>query len=170
MFELYAEKTKLTLNNGEPMTSGSVMVYQVHFEFSDDWNGLERTAVFQAGCVEKFVLLDDSGECFIPWEVLEKPGRYLMVGVCGRYGDSVVLPTQWTSLGMVLEGAVIESGVVPDTLDPSFSVTADHRALRYRDAPEQHPIASITGLEAELNRIPEAMETLTNAELEEILK
>lgn len=48
--------------------------------------------------------------------------------------------------------------------------TTDHRRLSNRDAAEQHPITSISGLEKELNRIPEPVEALTNTELEEMLK
>ena len=48
--------------------------------------------------------------------------------------------------------------------------TTDHRRLSHRDALDQHPIASISGLEKELNRIPEPVEALTNTELEEMLK
>lgn len=47
---------------------------------------------------------------------------------------------------------------------------SDHRQLTHRDAAEQHPIGSISGLEKELARIPEPVEALTNSELEEMLK
>ena len=46
----------------------------------------------------------------------------------------------------------------------------DHRLLKGRDAPEQHPITSIKGLPEELERIPEPAEALTNEDLEELLK
>lgn len=48
--------------------------------------------------------------------------------------------------------------------------TTDHRVLSNRDAAEQHPIESISGLRKELDRIPEPVEALTNSELEEMLK
>lgn len=48
--------------------------------------------------------------------------------------------------------------------------TSDHRALDNRDAAEQHPIGSISGLADELSRIPEPVEALTNEELEGLLK
>lgn len=46
----------------------------------------------------------------------------------------------------------------------------DHRVLTHRDAAEQHPIGSISGLKEELDRIPAPVEALTNSELEEMLK
>lgn len=44
---------------------------------------------------------------------------------------------------------------VPDT--PPVESATDHRDLTNRDAPDQHPISSISGLENELEKIPEIM-------------
>lgn len=77
MFRLQADKTKLALRQREQLTSGSVNVYPVRFEFSPDWDGLTRTAVFKAGSESRSVLLDESGACSIPWEVLAKPNVLL---------------------------------------------------------------------------------------------
>lgn len=169
MFILYADKNQLTVQEKEPITSGSVNVYPVRFEFSEDWDGLERTAIFQAGCKEKAVAVI-GGACSVPAEVLSEPGHYLMVGVCGKQGESTVLPTVWANLGLISEGAV--TGEAPEPAPPPSGEggTTDHRQLSHRDAAEQHPIASISGLEKELNRIPEPVEALTNTELEEMLK
>lgn len=146
MFVLCAEKNQLTVREREPITSGSVNAYPVRIEFSRDWDGLERTVIFQAGCEEKAVAL--SGEaCIIPQEVLSAPGRYLMAGVCGRQGGNVVLPTIWVSLGLILEGAAVST-----PSDPHPGGIVDHRELSHRDAEGQHPIASITNLERELSK------------------
>ena len=48
MFILQANKNKLAVLEREPVTSGSVNVYRARFEFSDDWEGLTRKAVFRA--------------------------------------------------------------------------------------------------------------------------
>jgi len=104
MFILYAGKTQLTIRQKEPVTSGSVNVYQVQFEFSPDWLGLSKTAVFKAGS-ETFSILLTEPECNIPWEVLVSPGRTLYAGVYGTQGGELVLPTIWASLGEILEGA-----------------------------------------------------------------
>lgn len=105
MFVLYANKTRLTLRQREPVTSGSVNVYPVRFAFSADWDGLKRTAIFRAGTESMAVLLDDTNTCDIPWEVLQKPGLELFCGVYGTAGGHTVLPSIWASLGMILEGA-----------------------------------------------------------------
>lgn len=105
MFVLYAEKNQLTVREKEPVTSGSVNAYPVRFEFSTDWDGLEKTAVFQAGCVEKAISLT-GGACTIPAEVLGTAGHFLMAGVCGKSGKNTVLPTIWATLGLIQNGAV----------------------------------------------------------------
>lgn len=114
MFLLRAERNKLALLEREPVTSGSVNVYGVSFEFSEDWAGLNKTAVFQAGCVSREVLLGSSGACVVPWEVLRVPGYQLKAGVYGKQGGEVVLPTVWADLGVILEG-VPAGGSPPPT-------------------------------------------------------
>ena len=104
MFLLRAEKNKLALLDREPVTSGSVNAYAARFEFSEDWEELDKTAVFQAGCVAREVLLGPEGACVVPWEVLRVPGYQLKAGVYGKQGGEVVLPTVWADLGVILEG------------------------------------------------------------------
>ena len=104
MFLLHAEKTKLAVLEREAVTSGSVNAYAARFEFSEDWEGLDKTAVFQAGCVAREVLLGPEGACVVPWEVLRVPGYQLKAGVRGKQGGEVVLPTIWADLGVILEG------------------------------------------------------------------
>lgn len=115
MFVLYANKTQLSVRKREPVTSGSVNVYPVRFEFSSDWDGLTRTAVFRSGTDTYSVLLDLSGECIIPWEVLTSHGRQLTAGVYGTRGNEIVLPTVWADLGTILEGTAPGKETRPPT-------------------------------------------------------
>ena len=48
-------------------------------------------------------------------------------------------------------------------------VTSDHTKLTNRDAPQQHPIASITNLNTELGNRVVAGNALTNEEIEAII-
>lgn len=105
MFTIYAKKNRLRVEEEEPLTSGSVNVYTVRFGFSGEWEGLTRTAVFKAAGDPVAVLLDDAGECVIPWEALAKPLVHLYAGVYGTKDGSVVLPTVWADLGTILPGA-----------------------------------------------------------------
>lgn len=200
MFQLYADKNQLTVRQREAVTSGSVNAFRVCFQFSEDWEGLERTAVFRCGDASASVLPDGEGECAVPWEVLTVPGQRLEAGVCGFRGGELVLPTIWASLGVVLEGASPGAEAGPPTpelwrqeLDRKADALAlegqalsllsgervlssvevpggDHRLLTHRDAEKQHPISAIDGLENQLKRIPAPVEPLTNDDLEEILK
>ncbi len=117
MFKLYAEKNKLILQERESITSGSVNAYRVQFGFSDDWEGLDRTAVFRCGGEARSVLLDDTNECTIPWEVLKAPGARLEAGVYGTKGGEIILPTAWASLGIILTGVEAPESDAPPTPD-----------------------------------------------------
>lgn len=105
MFILYADKNRLAVRKKEPVTSGSVNVYTAQFEFSTDWQGLTRKAVFKSGSASRTVLLDENGQCTVPWEVLIFPGYPLLAGVFGMGGETA-LPTTWANLGTVLEGVL----------------------------------------------------------------
>ncbi len=115
MFCLFADKSELTVTRQEPVVSGSVNVYRVRFEFSPDWDGLARTAVFRAGKESRSAPLDGGNETEIPWECLKVPGVRLTAGVYGRRGEELVLPTVWAYLGVILEGATSGEEAQPPT-------------------------------------------------------
>lgn len=117
MFILYANKTQLAARRREPVTSGSVNVYEAQFEFSADWDTLTRTVVFRAGKTAVSVLLDGTNRCVLPWEVLAEPNLKLWAGVYGTQGGALVLPTVWTDLGTILEGAAPGEDARPPTPD-----------------------------------------------------
>lgn len=117
MFILYANKNQLTVRKREPVTSGSVNVYTARFEFSLDWQGLTRKAVFRGSGQTLTVPLDEGGECVIPWEVLTSHGQPLMAGTFGTQ-DETALPTVWANLGTILEGVPGDGpGAKPPTPD-----------------------------------------------------
>lgn len=136
MFRLQADKNNLALLEREAVTSGSVNIYGARFEFSEDWTGLDRVAVFQAGCTSEKVLLGPENTCQVPWYVLMEPGYRLKVGVYGKRGNSVVLPTIWADLGMILEGVpTIEyPPPLPDLWDQKLARKGD--ALGYTEEGE----------------------------------
>lgn len=46
-------------------------LYIAHFDFStDDWTGI-KTALFSQGGYNKSQILDDDGDCLIPWEFFD---------------------------------------------------------------------------------------------------
>lgn len=117
MFILYANKNQLTMRKREPVTSGSVNVYEVRFEFSADWDGLEKTAVFKSDGLTYSVLLDETCKCTVPWETLARyhPGLKLKAGVYGTKDGTVVLPTVWADLGAIQEGVLPGEASRPHT-------------------------------------------------------
>ena len=85
----------------EIITSGTVGL-PVEFTFDDSWAGLNKLTVFRAGDVA--ITVAEPG--VVPWEVLEKPNVWLQIGVYGVNGDgTVVIPTLWTSVGVIHTGA-----------------------------------------------------------------
>jgi len=104
MIRLQAQKAKLRIVENETITSGSVNSYHVQFLFSPDWNGLTKTAVFRAGEVSRSVPLGPENEAVIPREILTVPGSYLMIGVFGKLGEEVVLPSVWADAGRIIRG------------------------------------------------------------------
>lgn len=71
--------------------------------------------MFRAGDISRSVLLDETGVCTIPWEVLAKPRVMLYAGVYGTLEDKIVLPTIWACLGAVLEGTSPGENARPPT-------------------------------------------------------
>ena len=105
MIQLSATKASLSVEQTELLTSGAVNVFFCQFDFDSNWSGLDRTAVFVAGSESVSVLLDNTNSCAVPWEVLQYPGRTLMVGVYGTTGNTLVLPTIWGNVGIIQPGA-----------------------------------------------------------------
>ena len=115
MFSLFAKKNVLAVNQREVVTSGSVNVYEVQFQFDSEWDGLEKTAVFQAGDFTVSTLLDETETCIIPWEVFQDAKRTLYAGVYGTKNGNTVLPTIWASLGEIKQGCEPGESTQPPT-------------------------------------------------------
>ena len=115
MFSLFAKKNVLAVNQREVVTSGSVNVYEVQFQFDSEWDGLEKTAVFRAGDCTVSTLLDETETCIIPWEVFQDAKRTLYAGVYGTKNGNTVLPTIWASLGEIRQGCETGESTQPPT-------------------------------------------------------
>ena len=81
----------------DDVVSDSVKYLKIHFEFSDDWNGYTKTAIFHNENTDKTVtVLMVNGEplylgddtCLVPHEVIKSP--QFTVSVCGILGDSTI--------------------------------------------------------------------------------
>ena len=91
----------------ELLTAGMAKAVTVEFAFSDDWNGLTKTAVFSAGRTTVDVLESawDGNKVVVPHEILADAGPIARVGVYGANADGLILPTVWVTLGKVMPAA-----------------------------------------------------------------
>ena len=107
----------------EVLTAGMTKAVSVRFVFSEDWDGLTKTAVFTNGRTTVDVLAAkwDGDTVTVAPEVLAVAGRYARVGVYGTNASGVVLPTVWVTLGKV-QPAAEPSG--DTSTDPSLPVWA----------------------------------------------
>ena len=160
LFVLNVKKTRINVEQREPVTSGSVNVYTVQFVFDEVWNGLVKTVVFRAGnCGSMYEVLLEGDTCQIPWEVFEDAsvGKSLNIGVYGMQGDEIVLPTIWAGVGYIEQGVKEgESGQKPSPgiyqqILTQLDSLKDHNNIGHRDDPGQHPIEAISGFDEVTN-------------------
>lgn len=103
----------------ETLTTGMVGK-EVRLEFTRDWDGLSKTAVFMAGGVTRDVV-GVSDVAVIPAEVLAVPMKRLYVGVYGVSAEGKVTPT------IRAAGPEIQPGIDPSGdagTDPKLPVWA----------------------------------------------
>ena len=112
----------------ELLTAGMAKAVTVEFEFTEDWDGLTKTAVFTNGKTTVDVLQSrwQGNTVTVPAEVLTTAGRYVRVGVYGSNADGVALPTIWADLGKVRPGAEPSGDA---STDPSLPVWAQLQEL-----------------------------------------
>jgi hypothetical protein len=91
----------------ELLTAGMAKAVTVEFVFSDDWDGLMKTAVFSSGRTTVDVLESawDGNKVVVPHEILADAGPIARVGVYGANADGLILPTVWVTLGKVMPAA-----------------------------------------------------------------
>lgn len=124
MFTVLCKKACAEMSCRRPLlTAGMAKAETVEFQFSADWDGLSKTAVFTDGVKTADVLPSgwDGDTVPIPHEILTTAGRTARVGVYGTNASGVVLPTVWVSLGKV-QPAVDPSG--DPSADPTLPVWA----------------------------------------------
>ena len=132
MFLLSVGKSNLTVLQKGIITSGSINVYEVKFQFENDWDDLERIAVFRVGKKSVSVTLDDTNSCILPWECVSENdiGKEVQVGVYGMVDTTIALPTVWAGLGHIKEGCCLGNTALPATPTVAEQVLAQIIAAR----------------------------------------
>lgn len=119
MYKIKVIDQSFSVAKVESSVVGSVGVERAIFEFDSSWTGLQVFAAFKNSSEnrEYHILLDDSLECTIPWEVYSKTGD-LLIGALGLRDDRVVKPTLWGKVSTISSG-VSPTGESPTEPTPS---------------------------------------------------
>ena len=110
---------------------------EVALEFSGEWAGLTKTAVFQANGEKRDVLVTESA-VRIPVELLNTVGAQIRLGMYGIDASGVaVIPTIWANLGLVREGTELSGDIAAEAALPiweqALGAIGDLRELKTRD-------------------------------------
>lgn len=105
------------------LTSGMVGV-PVELEFDEDWNFLTKNVIFQAGGVTA-CRVDVGTRTTVPSQVLEKKNCTLYIGACGvNANGTLVIPTIWAEVGVILPGADLQGEESGDPALPAWQQIA----------------------------------------------
>lgn len=130
MITIYVHKTQARAELDAPVTSGSVG-REVQFQFSDDWGGLVKTAVFETNNYKETATVPVSGTLAIPEDVLAYPGFQLRIGVIGKTADgATVIPTVYADCSMIKPGASTVPVGTPPTPSQAEQLQAQIDELR----------------------------------------
>lgn len=91
----------------------------IEFEFSKEWDGLTKTAVFTSDG-SRSRILDKDGKTTVPHEILTTVGMDVEVAVFSQREDG----TTWPSPSLVCKIGQVKRGAKPDE-DPSYPLTPD---------------------------------------------
>lgn len=124
------EKIKLQVSGSQiqvverpgALTAGMVGI-AAEFSFDSHWDNLGKTVIFRAG--DKVITAALKGNAHIvPWEVLEKPDLWLVVGIYGANAEgTVVIPTLWTKVAAVYNGVEPEGDPALEPSNPIWQET-----------------------------------------------
>lgn len=169
MFLANVQHNSLKLSGKELLTCGSSRANYIFFNFSEEWDGLDRIVVFKTQSEKISILLDENQTTIpIPWECYKTVGDTIFVGAYGMEtgGEKqIILPTIWATVGQVVDATDVSDADSPeptqsvllDLLETVISLGEDvktyseHPNLKKRDNPTQHPIDAI-------DQLPEALD------------
>lgn len=108
MMKVLVNNVVATASDLELLTAGMINGRAVQFEFTPEWDSLNKTALFTNGEETRRVpeYKWENGVAYIPPEVLTTPHTFVK---CGVYGiddsGNIVIPTLWAELGRVFPSA-----------------------------------------------------------------
>lgn len=120
MIEIKVNGSVVSVQEIEPLYSGSADTHICHFTFDTGWERFGKSAVFRTGGRAVTAVVDEQDCCTLPWELLTRAniGLQIEVGMYGVSAETEVLTTVWDSIGTVRDGSEIGS----DAREPSAGV------------------------------------------------
>ena len=105
MIRIKANGTRAKIEETERLTTGRVGL-PILLEFSNEWDGLQKTVVCTAGNVTKDIAVIDDTELTVPHECLTTANTHLHIGVYGALpSGKIVIPTIYADAGNIYPGA-----------------------------------------------------------------
>lgn len=98
VIQFKVNESKLTLLSNPYVVGNSYNYVNCQFSFSDDWDGIPKTAIFTNGSREYPVTLNVSDQCKVPWEVLA-PNQFY-ISVVGGSPDTAMITTNIISINV----------------------------------------------------------------------
>lgn len=159
MITVYVRKTDARIALDAPVTSGSIGM-QVQFQFSDDWAGLTKTAIFETNNYKEIRQVPESGTVEIPEDVLAYPGYQFRIGVIGNNAaGTVVIPTVYADCSTIKLGANTKPAGTPPTPSQAEQLQAQIDALREQSGAsvELDPTLTHSGKAADAKAVGDAL-------------
>ncbi|MBR2476819.1 MAG: hypothetical protein IKB50_01645 [Clostridia bacterium] len=151
-YSFNVDKDRIALKGSSSAVSGSVNYYKCSFDFSPEWNGLLKFAVFTDGDKVYTILVEDD-MCTVPAELLLSPAA-ISVGVYGTSeGDEVFRISTDFSHIVIKEGAYRE-GTTPTIPEK------DAWEIYFARAAEEATKAATDAIKAETGDIDSALDAI----------
>lgn len=145
--KLVADNQSFEVTENPVVTSGEENTVIIHVDFSEDWDGFGKTAVFftERNKTTLYEKVMTSGECTVPSEVMVEEGTFL-VGIRGVNSSTKQVKTTSLVKYKVLKGTptVIEFGPTPDVYEDLISA---YGRIDYELAVERARIDQLSSLE-----------------------
>lgn len=149
MYWANVDKSNVKLSGKDTIVVGGVKTLGIIFNFSDDWDNLTTiVAVFKTPKVVMAIDVTNDRTTTIPWECCDRIGDEIFVGAYGIDEEgSVVNPTTWTRIGVVVDGVRITNAVESEPTKTIFSKILD----------------DIDSINSSINEIVEAADEMSDA-------
>lgn len=129
--KLEVKNQQIKILEALPFVSNTENVYEVEYVFGEEWEGWQKTAVFE-GCGASYqVVLTASNKCNVPNAILAQSG-YVRFGVLGTKAEGDITrryPTVWSEEKWVEVASIGVGTPAPPTPEVYAQILANEAAL-----------------------------------------